>query len=118
MRTYEIVFITAPNTTEDDLTKINSQLDKVVTDLGGTITKTDHWGRKKLAYKIGKFEVNNTEYCEFLNGVAKTNTLKLYDGRMDGEYGGITRKGESGSYTYTVKDGWGKKHGQRVLIAL
>ncbi len=56
MRTYEIVFITAPNTTEDDLTKLNSQLDKVVTDLGGTITKTDNWGRKKLAYKIGKYE--------------------------------------------------------------
>ncbi len=56
MRTYEIVFITAPNTTEDDLTKINSQLDKVVTDLGGTITKTDNWGRKKLAYKIGKYD--------------------------------------------------------------
>lgn len=56
MRTYEIVFITAPNTTEDDLTKLNSQLEKVVTDLGGTITKTDHWGRKKLAYKIGKHD--------------------------------------------------------------
>ncbi len=56
MRTYEIVFITAPNTTEDDLTKLNSQLEKVVTDLGGTITKTDNWGRKKLAYKIGKYE--------------------------------------------------------------
>ncbi len=56
MRTYEIVFIAAPNTTDDDLTKLNSQLDKVVTDLGGIITKTDHWGRKKLAYKIGKYE--------------------------------------------------------------
>jgi small subunit ribosomal protein S6 len=56
LRTYEIVFIAAPNTTEDDLTKLNTQLDKVVTDLGGTITKTDNWGRKKLAYKIGKYD--------------------------------------------------------------
>lgn len=56
MRTYEIVFIAAPNTTDDDLAKLNSQLDKVVTDLGGTITKTDNWGRKKLAYKIGKHD--------------------------------------------------------------
>ncbi len=56
MRTYEIVFIAAPNTTDDDLTKLNSQLDKVVTDLGGTITKTDNWGRKKLAYQIGKYD--------------------------------------------------------------
>ncbi len=56
MRTYEIVFIAAPNTTDDDLAKLNSQLEKVVTDLGGTITKTDNWGRKKLAYKIGKHD--------------------------------------------------------------
>lgn len=56
MRTYEIVYIAAPNTSEDDLNKLNSQLEKVVTDLGGTIAKTDNWGRKKLAYKIGKHD--------------------------------------------------------------
>lgn len=56
MRTYEVVYIAAPNTSDDDLTKLNSQLEKVVTDLGGTITKTDNWGRKKLAYKIGKYD--------------------------------------------------------------
>jgi small subunit ribosomal protein S6 len=56
LRTYEVVFIAAPNTTDDDLAKLNAQLEKVVTDLGGTITKTDNWGRKKLAYKIGKYD--------------------------------------------------------------
>lgn len=56
MRTYEVVYIAAPNTSDDDLTKLNSQLEKVVTDLGGTISKTDNWGRKKLAYKIGKYD--------------------------------------------------------------
>lgn len=56
MRTYEVVYIAAPGTTDDDLSKLNSQLEKVVTDLGGTIAKTDNWGRKKLAYKIGKYD--------------------------------------------------------------
>lgn len=56
MRTYEVVFIAAPNTTEEDLNKLNSQLEHVVTDLGGKVTKTDVWGRKKLAYKIGKHD--------------------------------------------------------------
>ncbi|MBL8203108.1 MAG: 30S ribosomal protein S6 [Blastocatellia bacterium] len=56
MRTYEIVYIVVPNTTDDDLAKLNSQLEKVVADLGGKIVKTDLWGRKKLAYKIGKYE--------------------------------------------------------------
>lgn len=56
MRTYEIVFIAAPNTAEEDLNKLTSQLEHVITDLGGKITKTDVWGRKKLAYKIGKHD--------------------------------------------------------------
>lgn len=56
MRTYEIVYIVVPSTTDDDLAKLNSQLEKVVADLGGKIVKTDLWGRKKLAYKIGKYE--------------------------------------------------------------
>ena len=45
MRTYEVAFIAAPNTAEDDLSKLKSQ-----------ITKVDNWGRRKLAYRIGKFD--------------------------------------------------------------
>ena len=56
MRTYEVVYIAAPSTSDDDLAKLNAQLEKVISDLGGTLTKTDNWGRKKLAYKIGKYD--------------------------------------------------------------
>lgn len=56
MRTYEIAFITAPNTAEDDLSKLNSQIEQIVADRGGKITKVDNWGRRKLAYRIGKFD--------------------------------------------------------------
>ena len=56
MRTYEVMFIAAPNTADDDLRKLTSQLETVVTGQGGTVTKTDVWGRRKLAYRIGKFD--------------------------------------------------------------
>jgi small subunit ribosomal protein S6 len=56
LRTYEVAFIAAPNTAEEDLNKLNSQLESVVNDLGGKVTKTDVWGRRKLAYKIGKHD--------------------------------------------------------------
>ena len=56
MRTYEVVHIAAPNTSDDDLNKLNSQLEQVVADLGGTVTKTDVWGRRKLAYPIEKYD--------------------------------------------------------------
>lgn len=72
------------------------------------------YGAVAYSYKIGKYEVTNEEYAEFLNAVAKTDTYELYDGRMGeggdgGAWGGITQSGSPGSYTYTVKDGNGKK---------
>src|SRR5215813_7651722 len=56
LRTYEIAFIAAPNTADDDLSKLNSQIEQIVADRGGKITKVDNWGRRKLAYRIGKFD--------------------------------------------------------------
>ncbi len=56
MRTYEVAFIVAPNTADDDLSKLNSQIEQIITDRGGKITKIDNWGRRKLAYRIGKFD--------------------------------------------------------------
>ena len=56
MRTYEIAFIAAPNTADDDLSKLNSQIEQIIADRGGKITKVDNWGRRKLAYRIGKFD--------------------------------------------------------------
>ena len=56
MRTYEVAFIAAPNTADDDLSKLNSLIEQIITDRGGKITKVDNWGRRKLAYRIGKFD--------------------------------------------------------------
>jgi small subunit ribosomal protein S6 len=56
LRTYEVAFIAAPNTADDDLSKLNSQIEQIVADRGGKITKVDNWGRRKLAYRIGKFD--------------------------------------------------------------
>lgn len=56
MRTYEVIFISAPNTAEDDLSKLTTQLGTVVTERGGKVTKIDNWGRRKLAYRLKKFD--------------------------------------------------------------
>ena len=56
MRTYEIMFISAPTTADDDLSKLTSQLENVIGEKGGKITKIDNWGRRKLAYRINKFD--------------------------------------------------------------
>ena len=85
-----------------------------VVKVGDAGNKDDGTGFGAVAYeyKIGKYEVTWKEFCEFLNGVAKTDTHHLYESRMadEGDYpGGITRSGEAGSCTYTVKTGWEKK---------
>jgi formylglycine-generating enzyme required for sulfatase activity len=86
--------------------------------VGDPGNKADSTGFGAVAYeyRIGKYEVTNEEYCEFLNAVAKSDRHELYDDRMGGNddrsgepYGGITREGNDGSYTYKVKEGKGKE---------
>jgi len=75
----------------------------------GNAADAKNVGAVDYVYKIGKYEVTNAEYCEFLNAVAKTDTHRLYDSRMGKKYGGIKRSGSSGDFTYSVKDGAGSK---------
>lgn len=55
MHTYELAVLFHPDL-EIDLSKPQAKVEKLVTDNGGSITETDNWGKKKLAYKIGEAE--------------------------------------------------------------
>jgi small subunit ribosomal protein S6 len=52
-----VVFIIDPATGEEDSTRLVENLQKIVTDQGGEITKSESMGRRQLAYRIGR----NTE---------------------------------------------------------
>ena len=67
------------------------------------------YGAVSYGYGIGKYEVTNTQYAAFLTAKAATDTFSLYATSMAGQFGGITRAGSSGSYTYTVKSGFENK---------
>lgn len=51
MNLYEIAILFHPDL-EIDLSKPQAKVEKIFTDNGGKITKTDNWGKKKLAYNI------------------------------------------------------------------
>lgn len=54
MRDYELVFIVHP---DQDETALNETVEKVkgwITETGGTISKVDLWGKRRLAYEIRK----------------------------------------------------------------
>jgi len=53
-RSYEVMFIARPDTVDEDLNKLISTLDASVTAAGGT-SKSEVWGKRRLAYKVGKF---------------------------------------------------------------
>ena len=55
IRKYEIVFISNPEITDQEIKDLVKIVSKEINDLNGTIVKTDIWGLKKLSYPIKKF---------------------------------------------------------------
>ena len=51
---YELVYIASPDATEDQLTELQSLVEGIITKANGTIDKADVWGRRRLAYQIGR----------------------------------------------------------------
>jgi small subunit ribosomal protein S6 len=51
---YELVFILNSALTEDDFTRTLGKVNDLITKLGGTVTETTQWGKRKLAYPIKK----------------------------------------------------------------
>src|ERR1700693_5545113 len=52
-RQYELVYILPPDTTEQAVAELHTQVEAVVSKMNGQIEKTDNWGRRRLAYEIG-----------------------------------------------------------------
>jgi len=60
------------------------------------------FGSVPEVYRIGKYEVTNQQYADFLNAVAETDTHELYSSDMGTSKGGIVRSGSAGSHTYAA----------------
>ena len=53
---YELVYITSPEATEEQLAALATEVQQVVGRFQGTVEKTDVWGRRRLAYQIGRYK--------------------------------------------------------------
>ena len=51
---YETVFIARQDMTEGQVKELTEAMSKVITDNGGKIHKTEHWGLRTFAYPINK----------------------------------------------------------------
>lgn len=54
MREYELVFIVRPDLDDNAFKDAVEKVKGWITEAGGVITKTDFWGKRKLAYVVRK----------------------------------------------------------------
>jgi small subunit ribosomal protein S6 len=54
MRLYDIVVLVTPDLTDEDASKLAGEYKKILTDGGATVVKEEPWGRRRLAFPIGR----------------------------------------------------------------
>ena len=55
MKTYEVMFIIIPNAAEEEIDKVIGQMEAGVKSMQGEVVSVEKMGKRKLAYRIGKF---------------------------------------------------------------
>jgi len=81
-----------------------------VGNAGNAADSTTGFGAVGYEYRIGAYEVTNSQYAAFLNSVAASDPNGLYNTNMGSNArGGITRSGSAGSFTYSVRPNMGDK---------
>src|SRR5437899_10751791 len=53
-RYYDLVFIVRPATPEEEIKKLLAVVEHTCAEKGAKIEKTEHWGTRKLAYRVAK----------------------------------------------------------------
>ena len=78
-RKYELVYIVSPDATDDQVTDLHNQVEAIIGRIGGELEKTENWGRRKLAYEIGRHK-EGTYVLETINGSGEL--MKEIDRRL------------------------------------
>jgi small subunit ribosomal protein S6 len=78
-RKYELVYIVSPDAADDQVTDLHNQVDAIVQRMGGQFEKTENWGRRRLAYEIGRHK-EGTYVLETINGSGEL--MKEIDRRL------------------------------------
>ena len=78
-RKYELVYVVSPDATEEQVTDLHTQVEGIVQRMGGQLEKTENWGRRKLAYEIGRHK-EGTYVLEHIFGSG--DLLKEIDRRL------------------------------------
>ena len=78
-RKYELVYVVSPDATDEQVTELHTQVEGIAQRMGGTIDKTENWGRRRLAYEIGRHK-EGTYVLEVIDGSGEL--MKEIDRRL------------------------------------
>jgi small subunit ribosomal protein S6 len=82
-REYETIYILRPNVDPDEADRIANRVREILTGLSAKLLRIDNWGRRKLAYNIGKVSRGVFVYVRYVglnNVVAEVErNLRLID---------------------------------------
>ena len=65
MRDYELVLIISPEVADEEIPVTLEKIGQFIAERGGSVTEVNQWGRRKLAYPIGKFMEGNYVLTQF-----------------------------------------------------
>jgi small subunit ribosomal protein S6 len=75
----ELVYIVTPEASEQDVAELHTQIEQIVQRYNGTFDKTENWGRKRMAYDIGRHR-EGTYVVETITGSGEL--MKEIDRRL------------------------------------
>jgi len=78
-RRYELIYIVSPDATDDQVSDLHNQVEAIMQRMGGALEKTENWGRRRLAYEIGRHK-EGTYVLEVINGTGEL--MKEIDRRL------------------------------------
>jgi small subunit ribosomal protein S6 len=55
LRDYELLLIISPEVTDEELESRVGKISQTITEIGGVVSSTEPWGKRKLAYPIEHF---------------------------------------------------------------
>ncbi|HVS65765.1 MAG TPA: 30S ribosomal protein S6 [Thermoanaerobaculia bacterium] len=80
-RTYELVFIADPRLSDEEAVEIADEYKNMITANGSAeVTREESWGKRKLAYPIGKF--NEGRYHVYYISADPKNPLPEVEQRL------------------------------------
>jgi small subunit ribosomal protein S6 len=83
-RTYEFLFIADPNLSEPDVDTLTAQVQTFVEKENGKVEKVEKWGKKRLAYELGRHREGYYVLLTVLGGPALVKEverrMKVTDG--------------------------------------